>query len=191
MLRQAPNIILVGQLRGLVVAEVAIKKEINGHLVFSTLHTNDAPSAVTRLIDMGVKPFLVASSIQAIMAQRLVRVICEECKEPDPNVEPRILRILGFRQEEIENTTFYRGAGCSACHGSGYRGRIGIFELMEMNTTLREMAFGSAPLVEIRKAARASGMRSLLEDGRIKIREGVTTPEDLFRVTQATELVQE
>jgi len=118
MLRQAPNIILVGEIRDLEVAEVAIQAALTGHLVFSTLHTNDAPSAITRLIDMGVKPFLVASSIQAVMAQRLIRVICEECKEVDPDPDIRTLRILGFRDDEIESQTFYRGRGCNACNGS-------------------------------------------------------------------------
>jgi len=191
MLRQAPNIILVGEIRDLEVAEVAIQAALTGHLVFSTLHTNDAPSAITRLIDMGVKPFLVASSIQAIMAQRLIRVICEECREPDPNVDPRILRTLGFSREEIESATFYRGRGCNVCGGTGYRERQGIFEMLEMDGTLRELAFNRAPLSEIRKAARAGGMRPLLEDGRRKILNGTTTPEDLIRVTQASELVME
>ena len=189
MLRQAPNIILVGEIRDLEVAEVAIQSALTGHLVFSTLHTNDAPSSLTRLIDMGVKPFLVASSIHAVMAQRLIRVVCSECKEVDPNVDPRLLRMLGFRPDEIEATTFYRGRGCDLCNGTGYRGRQGIFELMEMDGALREMAFNQAPLTDVRKAARAGGMRSLLEDGRIKIRNGVTTPEDLIRVTQSAELI--
>jgi type II secretory ATPase GspE/PulE/Tfp pilus assembly ATPase PilB-like protein len=191
MLRQAPNIILVGEIRDLEVAEVAIQAALTGHLVFSTLHTNDAPSAITRLIDMGVKPFLVASSIQAVMAQRLVRVICPDCREPQTDPDPRILRVLGFRADEIENTTFYRGRGCNACGGSGYRGRQGIFELMEMDNTLRELAFRQAGLSDMRRAARAAGMRALLEDGRTKIRNGITTPEELVRITQAAELVAE
>jgi len=189
MLRQAPNIILVGEIRDLEVAEVAIQSALTGHLVFSTLHTNDAPSAITRLIDMGVKPFLVASSIQAVMAQRLVRVICTECKEPDPNVDARVLRMLGFRPEEIEDITLYRGQGCDNCNGTGYRGRQGIFELMELDGAIREMAFNQAPLSEVRRAARAGGMKSLLEDGRAKVRNGVTTAEDLIRVTQSAELM--
>jgi len=191
MLRQAPNIILVGEIRDLEVAEVAIQAALTGHLVFSTLHTNDAPSAITRLIDMGVKPFLVASSIQAIMAQRLVRMICEECKEVYPDPDPRLLRLLGFRPEEIEGQSFYRGRGCNACSGTGYRGRLGIFELMAMDNTLREMAFNRSPLNELRRAARAGGMRSLLEDGRIKILNGITTPEELVRITQSAELLVE
>jgi len=189
MLRQAPNIILVGEIRDLDVAEVAVQAALTGHLVFSTLHTNDAPSAITRLIDIGVKPFLVASSIQAVMAQRLVRVICPECKQEYPNPDPRILRLLGFRADEIEEITFSRGRGCSACSGTGYRGRQGIFEMMVLDNVLREMAFDRAPLSEIRQAARASGMRTLLQDGRMKIRNGITTPEELVRITQTAELV--
>jgi len=189
MLRQAPNIILVGEIRDLEVAEVAVQAALTGHLVFSTLHTNDAPAAITRLIDMGVKPFLVASSIQAIMAQRLVRVICKECREEDPEPDRQTLKILGFRPEEIESKTFYRGRGCSACNGTGYRGRIGIFELMEMDNKVRELAFSQATLKDLRAAARAGGMRSLLEDGRSKILNGVTTAEELVRTTQSAELI--
>jgi type IV pilus assembly protein PilB len=189
MLRQAPNIILVGEIRDMEVAEVAIQAALTGHLVFSTLHTNDAPSAITRLIDMGVKPFLVASSIQAVMGQRLIRIICQDCKEVYPDPDPRILRVLGFRPDEIQGRTFYRGRGCSSCGGSGYKGRQGIFELMEMNISIREMAFNRAPLNEIRKTARASGMRGLLEDGRTKILNGVTTPDELVRITQASDLI--
>jgi type IV pilus assembly protein PilB len=191
MLRQAPNIILVGEIRDAEVAEVAIQAALTGHLVFSTLHTNDAPSAITRLIDMGVKPFLVASSIQAVMAQRLIRLICEDCKEEYPDPDPRLLRLLGFRPEDIKGHTFYRGRGCNSCGGTGYHGRQGIFELMQMDTAMRELAFHRAPLNEMRKAARASGMRGLLEDGRIKIMAGRTTPEELVQITQTAELVGE
>ena len=189
MLRQAPDIILVGEIRDLAVAEVAIQAALTGHLVFSTLHTNDAPSAITRLVDMGVKPFLVASSIQAVMAQRLVRVICEECKEVDPAPDAKTLRALGFSEGEMEGGTVYRARGCSACGGTGFRGRIGIFELLEMRHAISEMAMNGAPLSELRREARASGMRTLLEDGRLKILSGVTTPEELLRITQTTELI--
>jgi type IV pilus assembly protein PilB len=191
MLRQAPNIILVGEIRDSEVAEVAIQAALTGHLVFSTLHTNDAASAVTRLIDMGVKPFLVASSIQAVMAQRLIRVICQECKEPMPEPDRSLLRLLEFTPQEIENTTFCRGKGCNKCGGSGYRGRLGIFELMEFDNALRELAFQRAPVGEIRKAARGAGMLTLLEDGRRKIRAGITTPEELVRVTQAEAIIED
>jgi len=189
MLRQAPNIILVGEIRDLEVAEVAIQAALTGHLVFSTLHTNDAPSAITRLIDMGVKPFLVASSIQAVMAQRLIRIICDECKEVDPDPDVQTLRVLGFRDDEIESQAFYRGRGCNACNGTGYHGRQGIFELMQLDSTIRELAFNRGTLGEVRRAARATGMRSLLEDGRTKIRNGVTTPAELVRITQTADLI--
>jgi len=190
MLRQAPNIILVGEIRDKEVADVAIQAALTGHLVFSTLHTNDAPSAITRLIDMGVKPFLVASSIQAVMAQRLVRVICPDCKEPDPDPDRRVLQALGYRPEEIEDITFYRGRGCKACGGTGYRGRQAIFELMEMDSALRELTFTTSTLGELRAAARSAGMRTLLEDGKLKVRRGVTTPVELVRVAQTSELVE-
>ena len=191
MLRQAPNIILVGEIRDMEVAEVAIQAALTGHLVFSTLHTNDAPSAIPRLVDMGVKPFLVASSIQAVMAQRLIRVICKDCKDVDTNVDKRVLHLLGFTDDEIEKTTFYKGKGCNNCAGTGYRGRQGIFELMEMDNTIRELAYNRSALVELRKAALAGGMITLMEDGRRKIKAGVTTAEEVIRHAQATELLVE
>jgi type IV pilus assembly protein PilB len=184
MLRQAPNIILVGEIRDKEVGEVAIQAALTGHLVFSTLHTNDAPSAITRLIDMGIKPFLVASSIQAIMAQRLVRVICQECKEIDPAPDRFILKMLGITDEDLAGRHIYRGRGCQRCGNIGYRGRQGIFEMLEMNNELRELAFRRAPTNQLRRAARASGMRTLLEDGKIKILRGVTTPDEVVRVAQ-------
>jgi type IV pilus assembly protein PilB len=189
MLRQAPNIILVGEIRDREVGDVAIQAALTGHLVFSTLHTNDAPSAITRLIDMGIKPFLVASSIQAIMAQRLVRIICEECKTEDPNPDKMVLKMLGFNDQELEGSTIYKGAGCKRCSGTGYRGRKGIFEMLVMNSELRELAFNRAPANQLRRAARASGMRNLLEDGKLKILRGLTTPAELVRITQAEGLV--
>ena len=183
MLRQAPNIILVGEIRDLEVGEVAIQAALTGHLVFSTLHTNDACSAITRLIDMGIKPFLVASSIQAILAQRLTRVICEECKEDDPDPDPQLMRLLGFKHEELQGR-LKRGAGCKRCSGTGFRGRLGIFEMVAMTNELRELAFNRASTSQVRKAARAAGMRGLLEDGRIKILRGVTTLREVAKHAQ-------
>ncbi len=191
MLRQSPNIILIGEIRDGVVADIAIQAALTGHLVFSTLHTNDAPSAITRLIDMGVKPFLVASSIQAIMAQRLVRTICKNCKVVDDKPDPHYLRLLSITPEDLRKHPIYKGAGCSRCQGTGFRGRIAIFEMLEMNNQLRELAFQKAPTSELRKAARASGMRTLLMDGRIKVFKGITTPEEVSHVTQAEGLVLE
>ena len=191
MLRQAPNIILVGEIRDREVGDVAIQAALTGHLVFSTLHTNDAPSAITRMIDMGIKPFLVASAVQAIMAQRLIRVICGECKVEDTKPDMRALKMLGFKDEELVGKKIWKGAGCRRCNNTGYRGRIGIFEMLEMNTAMRELAYQCATVTQLRAAARASGMRSLLEDGKLKILNGQTTPEDLLRTTQAEGLVAE
>ena len=189
MLRQAPNIILVGEIRDREVGEVAVQAALTGHLVFSTLHTNDAPSAITRLIDMGIKPFLVASSIQAIMGQRLIRLICKECREIDPSPDRFVLKLLGISDEDLEGHHVYRGQGCKRCGGVGYRGRQGIFEMLEMNNELRELAFNRAPTTQIRRAARAAGMRTLLEDGKLKILRGVTTADEIARITQSEGLV--
>jgi len=178
MLRQAPNIILIGEIRDREVAEIAIQAALTGHLVFSTLHTNDAPSAITRLIDMGVKPFLVASSIQAIMAQRLMRVLCKECKAVDPEPDPKFLALTNITAEEAEGKVL-RAVGCPACNNNGYRGRKAIFEMMIMNSEIRELAFNCAPIAKIRHVAIANGMRPLVEDGKIKILKGVTTPSEV------------
>ena len=191
LLRQAPNIILVGEIRDGAVADVAIQAALTGHLVFSTLHTNDAISAITRLIDMGVKPFLVASSIQAIMAQRLVRVICENCKVVDENPDPYYLRLLGITSEDIEKHPVYKGTGCSQCQNTGFKGRKGAFELVELNREIRELAFEKAPTSELRKAAKAAGMRTLMEDGKIKIFEGITTPEEVAKISQTEGVIAE
>jgi type IV pilus assembly protein PilB len=191
MLRQAPNIILVGEIRDSEVADIAIQAALTGHLVFSTLHTNDACGAITRLIDMGVKPFLVASSIQAIMAQRLVRVICKKCRAVDENPNPHFLRLLDIDPEEVKKHPVYKGAGCSACQNTGYKGRLGIFEMLEMNAELRELAFKRAPTTELRKAAKGAGMRTLTHDGKLKIFKGITTAEEVARIAQAEGVVEE
>jgi len=189
MLRQAPNIILVGEIRDSVVADIAVQAALTGHLVFSTLHTNDASSAITRLIDMGVKPFLVASSIQAIMAQRLVRVICKNCKTIDERPNPQYLRMLNISEEDVRKHKIYKGKGCTQCQGMGYKGRIGVFEMLEMNTEIRELAFAKAPAAEIRKAAVASGMRVLGDDGVLKIYNGTTTPDEIVKISQMEGIV--
>ncbi|MFZ2875108.1 MAG: ATPase, T2SS/T4P/T4SS family [Phycisphaerales bacterium] len=185
MLRQAPNIILVGEIRDKEVAEIAIQAALTGHLVFSTLHTNDAPSAITRLIDIGVKPFLVASSIQAVMAQRLIRINCKECRRPmtADELDPKFLHLVGMSPDEALGKA-HKGGGCATCNSTGYRGRRAIFEMMVMNTQLRELAFNLAPIAEIRRAALAAGMRPLVADGRIKILKGMTTPEEIAATTQ-------
>jgi len=190
MLRQAPNIILVGEIRDKVVGEVAIQAALTGHMVFSTLHTNDAPSAITRLIDMGLKPFLVASSIQAVLGQRLVRILCDHCKEPEENPNPRLLNLCGLSKSDLEGHTIYKSVGCTRCGGSGYRGRRGIYELMTMNSEIRELAFNRAAVSKIRQAAVASGMRNLLGDGKLKILEGKTTLDEVARTTQVEGTVE-
>lgn len=185
MLRQAPNIILVGEIRDREVADIAIQAALTGHLVFSTLHTNDAPASITRLIDMGVKPFLVASSIQAILAQRLIRVLCKVCKkvaEPD-EIDPKYLQLTGITRQEALGKVM-KPVGCDACNNVGYRGRQAIFELMQMNSEVRELAFNQAPISDIRKAAIASGMRPLVHDGKVKILKGVTTPDEVAKMAQ-------
>ncbi len=183
MLRQAPNIILVGEIRDKETAEIAVQAALTGHLVFSTLHTNDAPSALTRLIDMGIKPFLVAASVQAVMAQRLVRTLCPRCKEPyEP--APSELESLGLDPAEAGGRTLYRPAGCPACEGTGYKGRKGIFELLEMDGTLREMVFRKEPTYKItRYAVTSGGMNTLLADGARKALAGETSVAEVLRVT--------
>ena len=182
MMRQAPNIILVGEIRDRETADIATQAALTGHLVFSTLHTNDAPSAITRLIDMGVKPFLVASAIMAILAQRLIRILCNECKEPYEPTDVE-LRGVGLTRARIEGNTLYRPVGCSNCSGSGYRGRRGVYELMEMTPDLREMSFNKKPTMELRAKALAEGMTSLQEDGVRKILAGLTTIEEILTIT--------
>src|SRR3954451_8275951 len=184
MLRQAPNIILVGEIRDLEVAEVAVQAALTGHLVFSTLHTNDAPGAITRLIDMGVKPFLVASSIQAVLAQRLIRVLCPKCKQPDREPDAMWLKLCGIRDEDLKERTLYKPRGCEFCNGIGFRGRLGVFEMMAMNSELRNLAFERAATNKIRKAALGSGMKSLRADGRLKVLNGTTTAEEIVKLAQ-------
>jgi type IV pilus assembly protein PilB len=190
MLRQAPNIILVGEIRDKEVAEVAIQAALTGHLVFSTLHTNDAPGAITRLIDMGVKPFLVASSVQAVMGQRLIRALCPKCKQPDKEPDHMWLKLAGIKIDDLKDKIIYKPRGCEYCTGTGFRGRVGIFELMQMNNEIRTLAFERAPTNRIRKAALASGMKSLLADGRIKVLSGITTCEEIVKVAQIEGIMQ-
>ncbi len=181
MLRQAPNIILVGEIRDKETAEIAVQASLTGHLVFSTLHTNDAPSAITRLGDIGVPPFLIASSVIAIMAQRLVRLVCLKCRESytPPEEEIKAARIT---PEMMKTSSFMRGKGCKNCNNTGYRGRKGIFEMLAMNAKLREMTFNREPTQVIRKVARSTGMRTLLEDGVYKALKGITTLEEVMSI---------
>ena len=188
MLRQAPNIILVGEIRDPETAEIAIQAALTGHLVFSTLHTNDAPGALTRLMDMGVKPFLVASSIQAAMGQRLIRTLCTDCREIDKDPDPVALQALNVRPEDLRGRKIYKAVGCDKCRNTGYRGRKGIFELMEMNSVMREMVFRKEPIQKIKEQSRLSGMVTLLEDGVRKIFDGITTIEEVATITHREDI---
>ena len=181
MLRQAPNVILVGEIRDVETAEMEIQASLTGHLVFSTLHTNDAPGSITRLIDMGVQPFLVASSVMAIMAQRLIRVVCPKCKEPY-KPDPGELKLLEITPEQAATAQFVRGRGCNHCQHTGYRGRKAVFELMTMNATLRDMTFRSEPAQNIRRQARLFGMKTLVDDAKEKALEGITTLAEVFKL---------
>jgi len=182
MLRQAPNVIMVGEIRDLETAETAINAALTGHLVFSTLHTNDAPSAVTRLIDMGVKPFLVASAVRAIMAQRLVRRICKKCIAPYIP-EPKEIQLLKLSDEFIKKSTFMKGRGCAECGNSGYRGRVGIYEVFILSEEIQHMIYKKVTAGTIRDAARKSGMRTLREDALRKAAAGLTSLEEVIGAT--------
>lgn len=182
MLRQAPNIIMLGEIRDIETASIAMQASITGHLVFSTLHTNDAPSAVTRLVDMGIKPFLVASAARGLMAQRLVRKVCKSCAEKSlPPKED--LEMLGINLDEIENANFTHGKGCSVCNKTGYKGRFGLFEVFVLNDDSRRLIFRNATANELRAHARAIGMRTLREDGIRKAIAGATTTRAVIRAT--------
>ncbi len=186
ILRQAPNIIMIGEIRDLETANIAVQASLTGHLVFSTLHTNDAPSAVTRLIDMGVKPFLVASSVRAIMAQRLIRRVCQNCKEPYVPTEYE-MRVLNLNPDEIAKATIFKGKGCPECGRTGYRGRRGIYEIFVLDEEVRQLIYERVPANVLRTRARELGMRTLREDGVRKIMTGMTTPEEVIAITVGDE----
>jgi general secretion pathway protein E/type IV pilus assembly protein PilB len=182
MLRQAPNVVMVGEIRDLETAEIAINASLTGHMVFSTLHTNDAPGAVTRLIDIGVKPFLVSTSLRAAMAQRLVRKICKHCKRaiiPEPNE----LRSLNINPSQAANATFAKGDGCGQCNSTGYRGRMGIFEIFLINEEVQKMIYEGVGTSRLREKARSLGMRTMREDGARKVTAGLTTIEEVVSIT--------
>ncbi|MSR46050.1 MAG: type II/IV secretion system protein [Planctomycetes bacterium] len=187
MLRQAPNVILVGEIRDKETAEVAIQASLTGHLVFSTLHTNDAPSALTRLVEMGVPPFLVSASVTAVMAQRLVRTLCKECRQPAP-IDEVELAALQIKPEQAQGASLSRERGCDLCERTGFKGRKGIYELLEMDTRLREMTFRGEPHMKIREEAIAAGrMSTLLEDGQRKVLSGITSVREVLRVIAGNE----
>jgi general secretion pathway protein E/type IV pilus assembly protein PilB len=182
MLRQAPNVIMLGEIRDLETATIAINASLTGHLVFSTLHTNDAPSAVTRLIDIGVKPFLVASSTRAMMAQRLVRRVCRRCGAPYTPSEAE-LKSLNIDAGKMATATFMKGKGCSDCNRTGYRGRFGIFEMFVVDDEARKLIYDKVSATVLRSRAREMGMRTLREDGARKVLAGLTSPEEVIRAT--------
>src|SRR5271170_4446953 len=186
ILRQDPNVIVVGEIRDLETAEIAIRAALTGHLVFSTLHTNDAPSAFTRLIDMGIEPFLVASSVEAVLAQRLVRTICPKCVT-EQKVERAYLKRIGFPENEIETTKFRKGAGCEECRQLGYQGRMGIYELLFMDEDIRSLIMTRANSSVIAAKSMENGMRTLRNDGWKKVKAAQTTIEEVLRVTQTEE----
>jgi type IV pilus assembly protein PilB len=181
-LRQDPNIILVGEIRDFETAEIAVKAALTGHLVLSTLHTNDAPSTVSRLMNMGIEPFLVASSVNLICAQRLVRRICSHCKTPQP-MAPQALVQAGFRPDEAKSVTPMKGTGCEKCNNTGYKGRVGLYEVMAITDELRELILVGASALELRRKALGEGMLSLRQSGLCKVKEGVTTIEEVARET--------
>lgn len=181
-LRQDPDIIMVGEMRDLETGEIAVEASLTGHLVLSTLHTNDAPSAVVRMVDMGIEPYLISATVIGVLAQRLGRKICAKCKT-SYEVPAAQLRRFGFRPSSAdEMVTLYRGEGCDACRHTGYKGRIGFYELMRLNDEIRELVVRRSPLADIREAAKANGMHELREDGLLKVLEGMTTPDEVMRV---------
>jgi len=182
ILRQAPNVIMLGEIRDLETAGIAINASLTGHLVFSTLHTNDAPGAVTRLVDIGVKPFLVASSTRALMAQRLVRKICKRCTTPDTPNESE-LRVLGIDPAATAGANFRKGKGCPECNKTGHRGRMGIFEIFVIDDEARKLINDKVPSNVLRARAREMGMRTLREDGCRKVLGGLTTADEVIRAT--------
>ena len=182
MLRQAPNIIMVGEIRDMETAVIAINASLTGHLVFSTLHTNDAPSAVTRLIDMGVQPFLVASAVKAIMAQRLLRRVCKNCAEP-AKPTPDEIRLLGLDEKFMDTATLLKGRGCPACGGTGYKGRLGIYEIFLVGEEIQHLIYTKCSADVIRDAARKGGMMTLREDGLRKAAAGTTTLSEVIATT--------
>jgi type IV pilus assembly protein PilB len=181
-LRQDPNIILVGEIRDFETAEIAVKAALTGHLVLSTLHTNDAPSTVNRLMNMGIEPFLVASSVNLICAQRLVRRICSNCKADQPTPAPALVQ-AGFSHDDAHQVVPKKGAGCEKCNNTGYKGRVGLYEVMEVTDELKELVLVGASALELRRKAIEEGMITLRQSGLRKVKEGVTTMEEVARET--------
>jgi type IV pilus assembly protein PilB len=183
-LRQDPNIVLVGEIRDFETAEIAIKAALTGHLVLSTLHTNDAPSTISRLMNMGIEPFLVATSVNLIQAQRLIRRVCSECKAEHPTPAEALVEV-GFSADEAKSMKIYKGKGCAKCNNTGYKGRVGLYEVMEITDDIRELILIGASALELRKRAVEQGMLTLRQSGLIKIKSGITTIEEVVRETVA------
>jgi type IV pilus assembly protein PilB len=181
-LRQDPNIILVGEIRDFETAEIAVKAALTGHLVLSTLHTNDAPSTVNRLMNMGIEPFLVASSVNLICAQRLVRRICTKCKTEQPTPAPALVQ-AGFSHDDAQHVVPMKGAGCDKCNNTGYKGRVGLYEVMEVSDSLRELILMGASAIELRRKALEEGMITLRMSGLLKVKAGLTSIEECVRET--------
>ncbi|MGH6929205.1 MAG: GspE/PulE family protein, partial [Dongiaceae bacterium] len=181
-LRQDPDIIMGGEIRDFETAEIAVKAALTGHLVLSTLHTNDAPSTINRLMNMGIEPFLVASSLNLVCAQRLVRRVCTNCKVEDP-VPQQALEHVGFNSEDARTVKPFKGTGCEKCHKTGYKGRVGLYEVMEITDELRELILVGASSLELRRKAVEEGMITLRGSGLRKIKDGVTTMEEVLRET--------
>lgn len=177
-----PDIIMVGEIRDFETAEIAVKAALTGHLVFSTLHTNDAPSTISRLLNMGIEPFLVSSSVVMILAQRLVRKICENCKEKI-EVPTNVLTDIGFSPEEAKSLECYKGKGCEQCGGTGYKGRVALYEVMPVKEEIKELVLKGVSDIEIKKEAVRLGMRTLRYSGLEKVKEELTTIEEVLRVT--------
>jgi type IV pilus assembly protein PilB len=182
-LRQDPNIVLVGEIRDFETAEISIKASLTGHLVLSTLHTNDAPATISRLVNMGIEPFMVGTAVNLVQAQRLIRRLCKNCSEATTEVPAQTLVEIGFSPEEASATTVFKGKGCGMCNGTGYKGRVGLYEVMEMNEGIRELVLVGASSVEIRKKAIEDGMITLRGSGIEKIKQGITTVEEVLRET--------
>jgi type IV pilus assembly protein PilB len=183
-LRQDPDVILVGEIRDLQTAEIAIQASLTGHLVLTTLHTNDAPSSVIRLVDLGVEPFLLTATMEGVVAQRLVRTICPKCKEGYVPKEEELME-LGMLPEDVKGKSFFRGAGCDYCYKSGYRGRMALFEIMTVNEEMRDQIMAKASTNILRELAKKNGMRSLRQCGLLAIYEGQTTIDEVVRETLA------
>jgi general secretion pathway protein E len=183
IVRQDPDVILIGEIRDQETAEIAVQSALTGHLVFSTLHTNDSPSAITRLVDIGIEPFLISSSLLSVVAQRLVRVLCTECREPYvPDISA--CDVVGITKEQVKNHTIYRAKGCESCFQTGYRGRMGIFEIMDITDKMQNLILKSFDAFQIKNLAIEEGMTTLRHDGIDKVLQGVTTIEEVLRVTQ-------